>query len=215
MADPARIFVQVGGITIEVAGSEQFVQSRFEGLFRDLVQGDRPALGSNRPPRQEVDSKSNGEGLPYGNSPVVGSLLRRSGLSLSAVLGMIDPATGKVISGNLSQTSFHRHGQIAALIAVGHLLTEGSLVVPRDELKNELVSFGVYDYDSSSTYVRRTMQGNSAAFTKTASGWRVTLPGEEYVVSVLRELAPGDPDQDHGRGPGGGDRVQAKVSANE
>lgn len=78
--------------------------------------------------------------------------------------------------------------RLAAIVGLYHFALDGDFLVPQKELAAVASSYGAYDPDSTSTYLRRTTWDGSPVFfrAKGDRGWKVTKPGRGFVVETVK-----------------------------
>lgn len=114
--------------------------------------------------------------------------LKQNNWTVETIGNLVDLESGEILTMGLGSKRTEVQRKLAVLVAIHGLCKHGELIIPRDHLKKSCVRQGVYDQANFSKNMRTARIKNSVVFVEDASGWKVTGPGEAFVVDTLKEL---------------------------
>lgn len=127
---------------------------------------------------------------PSGAGKVLQDLLSKANLDQDGLANLIDLETGDVLVTNLGANKAQMQRTIAILIAIRHLVVDGNLRVPKDELIAQCRRAGAYDEGNFAGHMATAKTGAGVlVFVKDGDGWRVSPPGHAYLIETLKKIA--------------------------
>jgi|Deesub1362A_J573_1020465.scaffolds.fasta_scaffold05757_2 ribosomal protein S18 len=114
--------------------------------------------------------------------------LQQYNINHDEIRRLIDFDSGEILARNLGKSKAEKQRKLAALIALYHCFIEGELYVPKDELKRHCEQSNVYDVTNFSKYMRNAKHNDSKVFIQHDNGWKVSAPGEEFIVKTIKDL---------------------------
>jgi hypothetical protein len=129
--------------------------------------------------------------LGMGIKPASGrfqSFLLQHKLSEQDVGRLVDLSTGDILVTALGTKKAEVQRKLAMLIAIFHFAKDGSMLVPKDDLKAKCEQFGVYDRANFAAYMKKAKTNKTVVFLEDKVGWKVTSPAAAYVAETIKEL---------------------------
>lgn len=157
--------------------------------------GPRPEPDLLTPRPSHVGQAASRVGAPGHIASPVGSsayqrFLTRYHLTESKVVEVVDIKQHEVH--NLSPWSgpVEMTRRLAAMLSLCQLAENGVFAVAQSDLAKAAKQHGIYNADSTSTYLRRCKYKGSVVFSRSRSSedWRLTPAGQEYAAESLRQV---------------------------
>jgi len=134
------------------------------------------------------DTKQIATNLPNnGNSAKFDRFLTENGLNRSDIENVIELDTGEIIGTNLGSNGAEIARNIAVLLAIEHLYTEGIFQFTTDEVKDRTSAYGVL-FHNQKRDLKKVNYESKKVFIETNDTWKIPIPAQGYVVKVIKNL---------------------------